>query len=250
MTTPTFDNDKIDRTPIRVDLADAQYPKRVKSIMGKSAPKHLDMVGNLDLLNLVSIGFCGSRKISEKGLEVIRDCAGQAAQSDVSVISGNAAGVDLEAHFKSLEEGGKTILVLPEGINHFRIKKDLRPVWDWERVLVISQFAPDEPWQVYRAMTRNQLLVALSKVMVVIEAGEKGGTMNAGETALKAKVPLFVAKYQDMSINARGNQILLDRGALTLKKDKETNRAGLEEVFEKMREEEFPENLTQQEYLL
>ena len=250
MTNPAFDNEKIDKTPIRVDLDSALYPERVKIIMGKKAPKHLDMVGNLDLLNLVSIGFCGSRKISEQGLEMIRDCAEQAAQGDVSVISGNAMGVDLVAHFKSLEEGGKTILVLPEGMNHFRVRQDLKPVWDWERVLVISQFEPDEPWKVFRAMTRNQLLVALSKVMVVIEAGEKGGTLNAGEVALKSKVPLFVAKYPDMSVNARGNQILLNKGALTLIKDEETNKAGLEEVFEKMMQEEFPENLTQQEYLL
>ena len=250
MTNPAFDNDKIDKTPIRVDLDSALYPKRVKILLGKKAPKHLDMVGNLDLLNLDSIGFCGSRKTSEQGIEMIQDCAKQSAKGDVSVISGNAAGVDFVAHYRSLEEGGKTILVLPEGINHFRVRQDLRPVWDWERVLVISQFEPDESWQVFRAMTRNQLLVALSKVMVVIEAGEKGGTLNAGEVALKAKVPLFVAKYQDMSVNARGNQILLNKGALTLVKDEETNRAGLEEVFEKMREEEFPENLTQQEYLL
>lgn len=63
--------------------------------------------------------------------------------------------------------------VLPEGINHFRIKKILAGFWDWNRVLVISQFEPEDSWQTFRAMTRNQLIIALSHAMVVIEASEK-----------------------------------------------------------------------------
>ena len=98
--------------------------------MGNKAPKHLNMVGNIDLLNIDGLGFCGSRKISSKGLETAQDCANQVAHHNISVVSGNAAGVDFEAHYNCLKAGGKTILVLPEGINHFRIKKVLQPVWD------------------------------------------------------------------------------------------------------------------------
>jgi len=239
MSNLNFDNRNIDRRPIRVELDDTQYPERVKIIMGNKAPNHLDMVGNIELLSMAGLGFCGSRKSSPKGLETAQDCAEQAAQNNVSIISGNAAGVDFEAHFNCLKAGGKTILVLSEGINHFRIKKALEPVWDWDRVLVVSQFEPEEPWKVFRAMTRNQLIIALSRVMIVIEAGEKGGTLNAGKETLKAGLPLYVAQYQDMSVDARGNQILLDMGALKLSKSKSTNRANLTKVFESMKEDKF-----------
>ena len=246
----SFDNKNIDRRSIRVDLNDARYPERVKTIMGKKAPKNLDMIGNLDLLEMPSIGFCGSRKSSVKGLETAQDCAEQAAQNNVSVVSGNAAGVDFEAHFNSLKAGGKTILVLPEGINHFRTRKALESLWDWERVLVISQFESDEPWKAFRAMTRNQLIIALSRVMIVIEAGEKGGTLNAGKETLKSGLPLFVAQYQDMSVDARGNQMLLNMGAQKLAKSRLTNRANLVKVFEKMKEDNFLKSLLQQGDLL
>ena len=125
-----FSNKNIDRVSIRVEVHDAQYPERVKEIMGDKAPKHLDMVGNIDLLNIDSLGICGSHQISPKGLETARDCANQVAHYNISVVSGNVAGVDFEAHYNCLKAGGKTILVLPEGINHFRIKKVLQPVWD------------------------------------------------------------------------------------------------------------------------
>lgn len=221
---------------IKVALNDAAYPERVKLIMGNKAPEHLYMIGNIDLLKLPGIGFCGSRKSSEKGLETAKDCAQQSVEHNIVVVSGNAAGVDFEAHFNSLKIGGKTILVLPEGIEHFHIKKALAPVWDWENILVISQFQPDEIWRSFRAMTRNKLIIALSRAMIVIEAGEKGGTLNAGMETLKSGLPLFVAEYQDMSTDAKGNKILLDRGAHKLAKNRSTNRANLSKVFEKINE--------------
>lgn len=240
----------IDRMPIKVGLNDTAYPERVKLVMGNKAPDHLYMMGNLELLKMPGIGFCGSRKSSDKGLETARDCAEQSAANNIVVVSGNAAGVDFEAHYNSLKSGGKTIFVLPEGINHFRIKKAFEPVWNWENTLIISQFEPDEIWQSFRAMTRNQLIIALSRVMIVIEAGEKGGTLNAGMETLKSGLPLFVAEYQDMSEDAKGNKILLDKGAHKLAKSRSTNRANLTKVIEKMSEDGVIQRATQQRSLL
>lgn len=250
MTDSIFENKNVEKEPVRVALDDTQYPDRVKDIMGNKAPEHLDMLGNIALLDTNSLGFCGSRKASLKGMETVRDCAEQAARNNVSVVSGNAAGIDFEAHFHCLKAGGNTILVLPEGINHFRIKKDLKPVWDWDRVLVISQFEPDEPWKVYRAMARSKLTIALSRAMIVIEAGEKGGTLNAGEETLKSHIPLYVAQYQDMSVDARGNQLLLDKGAHELLKSRSANKANLTKVFANMGDGKPLERLSPQGDLL
>jgi len=178
---------------------------RLAAIIQKNAPKYLYFQGNINLLASKGIGFCGLRKSSDKGLQTARDCAGQAAANGLTVVSGNAAGIDFKAHYAVLSAGGTTILVIPEGINHFGIKRKLASVWTWQRVLVISQFNPDDVWRVYRAMTRNLVIIGLSRAMIVIEAGEKGGTMNAGLETLKHETPLYVAEYHDMSVDARGN---------------------------------------------
>ena len=250
MSNLAFNNKKIDRQPVRVELGDDLYPYCVQAILARKAPKHLDMIGNTDLLNVAGLGFCGSRKSTPKGLETAGDCADQAAQRNISVVSGNAAGVDLEVHYNCLKAGGKTIFVLPEGINHFRIKRVLQSVWDWERVLVISQFEPDEPWKAFRAMTRNQLIIALSRAIIVIEAGENGGTLNAGKETLKFGLPLYVAQYQDMTVDARGNQMLLKMGASKLAKSPNTNRANLENVFHIIQENKLLKSIPLQEDLL
>ena len=242
MSDSIFENRKIDRMPVRVAIDDALYPHRVKAVMGKKAPKHLDMVGNTELLNTAGLGLCGSRKATSKSLEIARDCAEQAAQNDVSVISGNAKGIDFESHFNCLKVGGKTILVLPEGIEHFRIRKTIEPVWDWERVLVVSQFEAGEPWRKFRAMERNRLVLALSRVMIVVESGEKGGSLNIGQEAIRCRIPLYVVQHQDMSADARGNQILLNEGACKLSKSRSSNRANLTEIFKSMEENRIPKS--------
>lgn len=232
--TTNIKNNSVERA-VRVGFNDSVYPISVKNIMGSKAPNYLYMMGNTGLLNLPGIGFCGCRKSSSKGLDAAKDCAEQAAENNFTVVSGNAAGVDFQAHFSALKAGGKAIFVLPEGINHFRVKRGLKPIWDWENVLVVSQFEFDAPWSVFRAMERNQLIIALSRVMVVIEAGEKGGTFNAGEATLKTNMPLFVAEYQDMSVEARGNKVLLARGAQKLGRSPATKRANLARVFAQMK---------------
>lgn len=215
--------------PVRLAPGTPSYPEAVSSVFGRKSPI-LWALGNTGLLGLPGIGFCGSRKSSEKGAATAADCAEQAAANGFTVISGNAAGVDSVAHEAALRTGGATILVLPEGIDRFRIRRDLRATWDWKRVLVLSQFAPDAQWQAYRAMDRNALIVALSKAMIVIEAGVTGGTLNAGMTALAAGKPLFVAVYEDMEGAAAGNLALLERGGMPLTRSRSTGRANLERV--------------------
>lgn len=218
----------------KLEISDKMYPIKLKEIYGNNPPSPLYFHGNIILLNKPSIGFCGSRKASDKGLEVARDCSQQAAKHDIVVVSGNAAGIDQEIHYNALESGGETIFVLPEGINHFKIKPSLRSVWDWNKCLVISQFLPDDTWKVYRAMARNKLIIALSKIMVLIEAGEKGGTINAGLEALKSKTVLYVAEYENMSENGKGNKELLEIGAKRLAKSRSTGKANMENIFREM----------------
>ena len=202
------------------------YPDPVQSAFANNPPT-LTVRGNIALLDLPGLGFCGSRKASQKGLEAAWDCADQAARQGFVVVSGNAAGVDSQAHLAALKAGGSTILVLPEGIDHFRVRRAFKTVWDWGRVLVISQFEPEAIWRHYRAMSRNELIIALSRAVIVIEAGEKGGTLAAGLSTLKSQKPLFVANYEAIEEQAPGNARLLSMGAHRLSRSRRTGRANI-----------------------
>jgi len=50
-----------------ISLIDAQYPESLRNALGESAPVLLLCLGSLELLNSLSVGFCGSREASAKG---------------------------------------------------------------------------------------------------------------------------------------------------------------------------------------
>lgn len=214
-----------------VSILDEEYPTRYRELLGKHAPPLLFLRGNLGLLEAASLGFCGSRKPSEKGLVVARECAAMVSKQGINVVSGYAAGVDMTTHRAALESGGTTTIVMAEGILHFRVKREVKDVWDWHRVLIISQYLPSVPWRVHNAMERNRTICALCKAMVLVEARESGGSIEAGRTCLELGIPLFAPVYEGIPDSAKGNQILLGQGALYLRKSRATQMPNLKGVL-------------------
>ncbi len=214
-----------------ITILDEDYPKQLKKLLQKKAPPLLMIRGNHQLLNKRSVGFCGSRKASNKGIATAKDCAGQLAGEGINIVSGYAAGVDMATHRAALECGGTTTLVLCEGILNFRKKRDLKDIWDWDRIAVVSEFLPGVPWSARNAMQRNGTICALTLSMILIESASKGGSIAAGRTCLKMGIPLFAPVYDGMPETAVGNRELLQEGALELYKNGKTDRANMKNVF-------------------
>jgi len=218
------------------------YPERLDRLLRDSAPPLLFALGNLELFQRPAVGFCGSRKASEKGLQVASECAGLLAQQQINVISGYAHGVDLAAHRSALESGGTTTLVLAEGIRHFRLKEELRDVvseGDLSRILVISEFPPGLPWRAHNAMARNRTICGLAHALIVIESGLEGGTFEAGKTALDLGEPLFCVEYAEPSPTATGNPYFIQHGALSLKRTR-TGEPNLSALISTVRQGGIP----------
>lgn len=179
-------------------------------------PSYLFARGNLELLSTPAIGMCGSRRASERGLDAARLCGETVAQRGWHVVSGYAKGVDTETHLAALRVGGNTVIVLAEGILHFRPKRAFDGLaFNSRTVLVLSQFPPTQRWTAGAAMTRNGLIVTLGGALVVIEAGETGGTLAAGRQALSLHRPVFALEFSDGP--RKGNQALIEDGARALR---------------------------------
>lgn len=209
-------------------VLDQSYPVNLKSLLKLNTPPVLSMIGNINLLSNRTVGFSGSRKVSEKGVAITKDCVEQLSQEkDISIVSGYAQGVDKEAHYTALASGGSTIIILPNGISSFYVRQELKDVWDWDRVLVISEYLPKDKWSVSRAMNRNNTIIGLSDIMVVVEAGLTGGSLEAGLRTLEDNKPLYVPLYSDYPESALGNKVLLERGAKSIRRSRQSNRANV-----------------------
>lgn len=146
----------------------------------------------------------------------------------------------MASHEAALSSGGSTIIILPEGIDHFRIKKTIKDVWDWSRVVVISYFPRNAVWRADRAMERNKAIVGLSDAVIVLEARDRGGTLNAGFRALEMHKPLFVAFFENMADGRQGNQQLIERGGIPLQRNRTTGKANLKKIFASIGSENGP----------
>jgi DNA processing protein len=224
------DLDELEQKEVHViPFTDERYPRKLKDIA--LFPPLLYAMGNLSLLNKASIGICGSRGATELGLRFSQKFGNFAAEKDVVVISGFAKGIDTAAHLGVLEADGETVVVLAEGIRNFRIKKDFRAIDDFfSRTLVVSQFYPNHIWRVSRAMNRNKVICGLSEALIVVEAGERGGTIEAGRECIRqGKCTLVVENRAEPRNTALGNRMLIEAGGRPLRSTEEL-KATLDDI--------------------
>jgi DNA processing protein len=189
--------------PTKLLPADPGYPRKLLFVQ-LSIP--LDFVGNPELLSHHAIAIIGSRFCSERGSELANQIAKAAAECGITVVSGYAKGVDTAAHAGALGGRGGTVFVLPFGMGHFRLKREIRPSADPSRFLAISQFPAHQRWFAHAAMQRNRLVCALADAVLVVEAGDQGGTMEGARVAKELGKRLYVIQYEFPPPSASGNK--------------------------------------------
>jgi DNA processing protein len=209
--------EKLEELAVRTILRnDSTYPARLRLALEREAPPVLFVAGSVELLGRRGVGFCGARDASPEALRCAEEVARALVRYRLLVVSGHAQGVDETAHRAALEAGGETAIVLPEGILHFRPRASIAEHLTEDNAVAISEFPPRLPWSVANAMQRNRTICGLVHALIVIEAGTSGGTWEAGQTALRLGVPLFVLDYSEPAPSGKGNPLLLGKGGRPL----------------------------------
>ena len=203
---PPVPDDSLPFTPLTYNAPN--YPDALRT--RKAFPPVLWYWGNTDLLRRDAVGLCGSRDASPQGLRVAAEVGARAAETDTVLVTGMARGVDREAMRAALDAGGAAIGVLAEGWEHWTARW-LEPAIADGRLLVLSEFRPSARWRAWQAMQRNETIVLLSEAMSLIEAGERGGTLDAGRRALRFQRPLHVLETGTWTA---GNDLLVREGGL------------------------------------
>lgn len=169
--------------------------------------------GNHALLDRVAVGICGSRHADERALGLADRFGKLAAKRGFVLVSGNARGVDDAAQYGALRAGGSVVSVLAEGLGGWKPRAPYRPLITGENYAAVSEFPDEARWLASRAMQRNETIIALSCAFVVVQAGESGGTWEAGLTCLRLGKPLLVVQREEHP-ETEGNAKLIARGGI------------------------------------
>jgi DNA processing protein len=137
----------------------------------------------------------GTRQASERGLEIARTVATALAKSDVTVVSGLAAGIDTAAHTAALDARGRTVAVLGTGIRRTYPATNAELQRQISREgLVISQFWPDGAPSQKTFPMRNAVMSGYASATVVIEAAWRSGARIQARLALQHGRPVVMPK--------------------------------------------------------
>jgi DNA processing protein len=160
----------------------------------KNAPRRLFYAGELTLIEVgPRVSIVGSRKASKQGLNNARGLAAWLVRQGAVVVSGLAEGIDAAAHQGAIDAGGKTIGVIGTPLDKsYPAKNRALQARLMKEHLVLSQFASGYPVQRKNFPIRNRTMALISHATVIVEAGDKSGSLHQGWEALRLGRPLFV----------------------------------------------------------
>ncbi|MEP7103519.1 MAG: DNA-processing protein DprA [Candidatus Dojkabacteria bacterium] len=193
------------------------YPESLKSL--KSPPALIFYKGEWkkELFNK-TISIVGTRTPTKYGSEMTRKLGMELSYNGFTIVSGMAFGIDREAHLAALESGGPTIAVLasspnnPTPINNIDIYKSILD----KGGLVISDALPNQPILRNSFASRNRIVAGLSEATLIIEAGDKSGTLITAEHARKFNKHVFALPGNINSHLSLGTNKLIKEGKARL----------------------------------
>ena len=184
-------------------LADLPKPPRVLYIHG-------------ELPRGPGVAIVGTRHPTQAGRDFAQALAYDLARAGVAILSGGALGVDSAAHVGALQAGGATVVVAPAALEYAYPPDNHRLFAD---VLAaggayVSLVSDGKKATRARFFRRNECLVALAHLVVVVEAGFRSGARNTAANARRLGRPLLVVPHSPWSEKGAGCLVELRCGAV------------------------------------
>lgn len=197
-------------------LDDAAYPECLLQIYAPPAVLYID--GTLpDVDNRLTIGIVGTRRATHYGLDNAYKIGYALGKYGVCTVSGGALGIDCASHRGTLAAQGTTVCVRGCGINSTYLSENagMRRAITRDGA-VISEYPPDTPAFAYHFPARNRIISALSDGVVIIESGERSGSLITASCAVEQGKEVFALLGNNSPQNAGSNQRIKEGSAIPI----------------------------------
>lgn len=217
---------------------DARWPPAL--VDDPQPPGMLFWRGDLAAIRQPAVAIVGTRQATPEGRSVAFELGFELARAGITVVSGLALGVDGAAHAGALEAADRlesadrpgpadrtgrsdrpvgpvaaTVGVAASGVDvvYPRRHADL-----WRRVVaggvVVSETPPGGAPAAWRFPARNRIIVALVRMVVVVESRRAGGSLVTAEAALARGTEVRAVPGPVRAATSAGtNQLLFDGAA-------------------------------------
>ncbi len=180
-------------------------------------PKTLYVRGEFPPPDYRYLCVVGSRATTPYGRRACASLLSGLARYPVAVISGLALGIDAQAHTTALDVGLPTIAVLPSSVDDPSIYPASNRALA-KRILARGGALVSENKGPFKAMihsfsARNRIMAGMSSVTLIIEAGEKSGTLITARLALDYNREVLGVPHELGHESGKGVNQLLREGA-------------------------------------
>jgi DNA processing protein len=204
----------------RICRHDPRYPPTLRG--ADDSPRMLHVAGGLEriheLLAQPTVAIVGTRKASDYGMEVAHGLARGLAASGITVVGGLAEGIAAAAHQGALRAGAPTVTVMAGGV-------DVASPASWRdlhrRIAVEGCTLAELPCGAIARgwchIARARIVVALARIVVVVEAHEHPGELLHAQLATAAGTAVAAVPGRVSAPGACGPHRLLREGAVLVR---------------------------------
>jgi DNA processing protein len=195
---------------------DADYPRRLLNCC--DPPLLLFYKGNADLNSGKIISIAGTRRHSEYGKSVVEALVKEMAAHNVLIVSGLAYGIDSLAHRNALKNNLATIGVIAHGMDtiyppqNTSLAKEMLALGG-----ILTEFKSNTSPDKYNFPSRNRIVAGMSDATIIVESGEKGGSMITAEIANGYNKDVFAVPGKIFDTRSNGcNELIRMNKAILL----------------------------------
>ncbi|MGZ4123799.1 MAG: DNA-processing protein DprA, partial [Tumebacillaceae bacterium] len=196
-----------------VSMLDVEYPASLRQMY--DPPAGLFIAGQFPPCGAQALAVVGSRKPTTYGRGVTQKLVEECALQGLTIVSGLARGIDTIAHEAAIQAGGQTVAVLGSGLLNIYPRENVHLA---ERIAagngaVISEWHPLMVGKPGNFPVRNRIIAGLSQATLVVEAGEKSGSLITADQALEQGRDVYAIPGPITSPQSAGTNRLIQQGA-------------------------------------
>lgn len=196
-------------------LSFAELPQLLREI--PDAPKAMYIRGVMPPEDWKYLCVVGSRACSPYGRRMCAQLIAGLAQYPIVIVSGLALGMDAEAHKAALDVGLPTVAVMPSSVDEASMYPSSNRALA-QRILarggaLISETKGPHKAAIYDFPKRDRLMAAMAHATLIVEAGEKSGTLITARLALDYNREVLGVPHELDKETGKGVNRLLREGA-------------------------------------
>lgn len=170
--------------------------------------------GDTSVFDAPMVGIVGTRGASSYGLAAAQKFAQELAACGAVIVSGGAIGIDTAAHKGALAAKGRTVAVLPTGVD-IAYPSSNRQLYSEIRQsgCLVSQFPCGTGSFKSNFLSRNSTIAALCDALLVVEAPYGSGALTTAREAADLNRDVYVVPANITNPGFNGSHGLIRDGA-------------------------------------